>query len=370
MEVVEIPLERIHPSRLQMRLYSDPEDLRLLAESLRREGQLRPVKVRPHPELAGEFELVFGHRTLEAARMAGLRGLLVTVEELDDEEVMWHQWAENEYREDVPDIDRARWMRRMIEDFGYTQTELAGRLGRDKSWVSRHLRMLELEGLLPVGNLIKLSEWQARVILQSPRELWPRILERIEEFHRSEGILPSAERIRDFAWEASMERELRCYEEKEEEAPPAPEALRSRGGEVEAAVGDEVSVEVLKPEETPREFIRRTREVWPGCTDEFLLDSLMTRFGLSEEEARRELEAYDRERYGPSAPKVRPPTPQTTRCPLCDRPGAELLTLQVRVEELRGFDPELRAWEWILRELGGVSSMQEVRRYEEEDQGV
>ena len=104
-------------------------------------------------------------------------------------------------------------------------------------------------------------------------------------------------------------------------------------------------------EETPRQFIERTRELWPGATDEFLVDSLMSRFGLSETDARKELEAYYREKYGPSAPKVSRARVETVKCPVCGR-AVEALDIQVKLEELREFEPELRAWEWLLREVG------------------
>ena len=77
----------------------------------------------------------------------------------------------------------------------------------------------------------------------------------------------------------------------------------------------------------------------------------MSRFGFSEAEARRKLEEYYREKYGPSAPKVTAARAETVKCPICGR-IVDALDIQVKLEELREFEPELRAWEWLLREVG------------------
>jgi|GEM_PF-4519842 len=338
---VEIPIEKIHASRFRIRLSLDRESLRELAESLKRDGQLRPIMVRPHKEVEGHYELVFGLRTLEAAKMASLKTLLARVEEVDDEEAMWIQYVENEYRRDISDYERARWLKRMIDEFGYTQTELADRLGKDKSWVSRHLKILQLERLLPLGNLINLSEGQARAILSAPEELLPSVCRWVEE-KMERGEMPSAEaimaHIRDLEWEERLLQEL------------GEKTVETSEAEVEGEKAHAKPLEELRPQESPREFIERTRKVWPGVTDEFIIDSLISRFGLSEEEARKELAAYHREKYGPSGPKI--PRAKTVKCPVCRKP-TDPLDVKAIIEELRAFEPEIKAVDWLERETFG-----------------
>jgi len=338
MEIIEVPIESIEKSRFQIRLSLDRESLRELAESLKRDGQLRPIMVRPHPEVEGRYELIFGLRTLEAAKMAGLKTLLARVEEVDDEEAMWIQYVENEYRRDISDYERARWLRMMMDKFGYTQKELAEKLGKSKAWVSQMLSILKLEDKFTTVNLINLSEWQVRAIL-SAEELIPEVCRWVEEEAQKSGKIPSADaieaHIRDLKWERRLLRELGEAEKTETE--------------VEA----EETPEEVKPQESPQEFLRRTKELWPGATDEFLLDSLMSRFGLSEDEAKKELAAYHREKYGPSAPKIRMPRAETLKCPVCHRGGVDPIDIKALIEELREFEPELRAYEWLERELEG-----------------
>ncbi len=359
-EVVRLPVDLIDPSPFNTRRFTDSE-LRELADSLKRSGQVQPIKVRPRP--GGRYEIVVGERRWRAARLAGLEYVDAIVVEMSDEEVIMAQWEENEARRDFTDYERALKLRQMLDTFKCSYGELADRLGKSKGWVSNHLRMLELEGAFSRETLFKLFEFQARAILSAPESLRDRVCRWVDEFTREHGEPPSADAIKDYIWQLRMEEELREALGGEEAAEPsvAYEASDTKVEEAEAeAVGETVEVEggegeeavegaVDEPEETPREFIQRTREIWPGATDEFLVDSLMSRFGLSETEARRELEEYYREKYGPSAPKVRMPRGETVKCPVCRRP-VDPLEVQSKIEELRAFEPELRACDWLERE--------------------
>ena len=339
---VEIPIEKIHASRFRIRLSLDKESLRELAESLKRDGQLRPIMVRPHPEVEGHYELIFGLRTLEAAKMAGLKTLLARVEEVDDEEAMWIQYVENEYRRDVSDYERARWLRMMMDKFGYTQTELAEKLKHlSQPRISRLLKMLELEAFMPTGILLKISERQARAILSANKELRLKVCKWIEREIERNGEPPTSDAIEayinDLEWERKLIQELG---EKAEETSET---------EVEVEKTPAEKPEEVKPQESPQEFIRRTKELWPGATDEFIINTLISRFSLSEDEARKELEDYYREKYGPSTPKIRIPRGETVKCPVCGR-AVDAIDVKVKIEELREFEPELRACDWLERE--------------------
>jgi len=358
-EVVRLPVDLIDPSPFNTRRFTDVE-LEELADSLKRSGQVQPIKVRPRP--GGRYEIVVGERRWRAARLAGLEYVDAVVVDLSDEEVILAQWEENEARRDFTDYERALKLRQMLESFGCSKEELAQRLGRSRSWVANHLRLLELEGNVSRETLYKLFEGQARAILSAPENVRARVCRWVDAFTREHGEPPSADAIKDYIWQLRMEEEFRealggeeaaessiAYETsramvEEAAAEAVGEAVEVEGGEVEGAVEGAV-------EETPREFIHRTRELWPGATDEFLVDSLMSRFGLSEAEARRELEEYYREKYGPTAPKVSVARAETVKCPVCGR-AVDALDIQVKLEELREFEPELPAWEWLLREVG------------------
>ncbi len=191
--VQRILLDKIRSSPCQMRSSMDPEALDRLAGSLRQDGQQRPVKVRPLPD--GNFELVFGHRTVDAAKIAGMQMVQAIIEDLTDEEVMWAQYAENEYREDISDYDRAKWLRNMRDRCGYTQESVGERAGLSKQRVNQLLRMLQLESKLTAVNLQNISERQARAILQAPEEDQPSLVNYVELYLAERGEIPSASAI-------------------------------------------------------------------------------------------------------------------------------------------------------------------------------
>ena len=222
-EVQRIPLDKIKLSPCQMRSSMDPEALDRLAESLRQDGQQRPVKVRPLPD--EYFELVFGHRTVDAAKIAGMQMVQAIVEDLTDEEVMWAQYAENEYREDISDYDRAKWLRNMRDRCGYTQESVGERAGLSKQRVNQLLRMLQLESKLTAVNLQNMSERQARSILQAPEKDWPALVQYVEVYLEEQGKIPPAYTLEEYAMELTSAREFEknrrrfLYEIEEEPAP-------------------------------------------------------------------------------------------------------------------------------------------------------
>ena len=188
-EFMDIPLGLILPSPFQMRSHMDADKLDQLGESLKRDGQQRPVKVRLLPD--GEYELVFGHRTVLAAKQAGFETVKAIIEDFSDEEVMLAQYAENEYREDISDYDRARWLQAMIDQFGYTQTQLAEKIGQNQPWISHHLAILKLDGIMAHAIISNMTEFQARAILRVPEDLLPTVCREVEEHCEAHGELPS-----------------------------------------------------------------------------------------------------------------------------------------------------------------------------------
>lgn len=344
-ELVDIPLDLVHPSPFQMRSSMDAELLDELVESLKRDGQQRPLKVRHLPE--GEYELVFGHRTVAAAERAGIETLQAVVEDLDDEAVMWAQYAENEYREDISDYDRARWLRAMIDRFGYSQTELARKLSRDNSWVSHHLGMLRLDGVMSRDVLAKISERQARAILSASEDHLPTVCREVEEYWKDQGELPSTSVI------SSIVHSIKFYVEVEDETAPVLEETPAgtHGEPSDMSAGRPVEdLDTLEAEAETASDLRSTAEKYiadfisryPKPDLDFLVWDVARRYGVTEEEARKLVEKIkaesrepDREfRFGRTA--LEPETPATCICPLCGRGGADRNLILTRVE-----DPEL-----------------------------
>jgi len=219
-EIRDIPLSKIHASRLQMRHWMNPEKLERHIKSMQDQGQERPIKVRPHPDIEGDFEVAYGHRTLAALLKAGKATVQAIVEELTDEQVMLAQRAENREKEDVSDYDMAIWYKTMIEKFGYTQEKLAEIDGVSQSVVANHLRMLKIEDSISREIIYRITERQVRAILEAPPELLSNVCREIEQFDRENGFIPSASTIADIIELVSLnypKEEVKTLPEEEQE---------------------------------------------------------------------------------------------------------------------------------------------------------
>lgn len=149
-----------------------------LAEDMEFVGLLHPIVVRPKP--SGLYEIVTGERRVAAAKKLGWIEIPANIKILSDEEAYETQFSENIHREDLSDMEKARWLDFMIKKFGHTQEALAQKVGKSKAWVSRHIAMLELEKVHP-GELQtgELTERQAREILAAPEEKREEIIDQI-----------------------------------------------------------------------------------------------------------------------------------------------------------------------------------------------
>ena len=121
--------------------HDDPTYIAALADSIRKHGVLEPIIVRPK---GGTFEIVAGERRFQAAMLAGLDQIPVTVRELDDRAALEIALSENLEREDLSPIEVALSFKDYLDRFSTTQEELAERLGKDRSTVANLIRLLDL----------------------------------------------------------------------------------------------------------------------------------------------------------------------------------------------------------------------------------
>ena len=146
-EFQELPLDLLRPGRFQPRQAMDAESIAELAESIRIQGVVQPVLVRP---LAGEgdaearYEIVAGGRRWRAAQHAGLERVPAVVRLLSDTEAALAALVENVQREDLSAIELARALRSILEISGGTHKEVGSSIGMSRAAVSNHLRLLEL----------------------------------------------------------------------------------------------------------------------------------------------------------------------------------------------------------------------------------
>ncbi len=157
----ELAIELIRPGAYQPRRRFDEAELDALAQSVREKGVLQPLLVRPLDEAQTAFELIAGERRWRAAQRAGLHLVPVLIRVLSDVEALEIALIENLQREDLTSIEEAEAYRRLIDDFGRTQADLAGALGKSRSHVANTLRLLGLpeivrrrleEGALSAGH--------------------------------------------------------------------------------------------------------------------------------------------------------------------------------------------------------------------------
>jgi len=166
-ELAQIPVGSIRPNSRQPRRRLDAERIDELAESIRAQGLVQPVVVRPSPE--GGYELIAGERRWRAARVAGLATVPGLIRETDDRDSLLLAVVENVAREDLSAVDEARAYSVLMDEFGLALGEVAEQVGRSKPTVSNRVRLLELpDDVLGLVERGQLSEGHARAVLAVP----------------------------------------------------------------------------------------------------------------------------------------------------------------------------------------------------------
>lgn len=162
----EIPVEQITANPKQPRTVFDEDALTELTHSVREFGVLQPIVVRP---VGANFELVMGERRLRAAIAAGLESIPAIVRDTADEALLRDALLENIHRAQLNPLEEAAAYQQLLEEFGVTHDELAGRIGRSRSHVSNTIRLMNLS--VPVQRRVAagvLSAGHARALLALP----------------------------------------------------------------------------------------------------------------------------------------------------------------------------------------------------------
>jgi ParB family chromosome partitioning protein len=161
----EIDIDRISPNPNQPRILFDEERIEELAASIRENGVLQPVLVRP---FGRDYQLIAGERRLSAAQRAGLLRIPAVVREVPDDQLLELALVENIQREQLNPIEEAQAYAHLMEETAQTQEQLAQRLGKDRSTIANAVRLLKLP---PAVSLLvsegKLSAGHARALLSA-----------------------------------------------------------------------------------------------------------------------------------------------------------------------------------------------------------
>jgi len=161
-------LDQIIPNPAQPRTAFDHAELSSLAESIREQGILQPLLVRPDPGGSSNYQIVAGERRWRAAQIAQCHEVPVIIRQLQDNETMEIALVENLQRHDLNPIEEARAYSRLIADFGGTQESIARRIGKSRSYLANTVRLLNLP--VEVQNWVETGELQAghaRAVLSS-----------------------------------------------------------------------------------------------------------------------------------------------------------------------------------------------------------
>jgi ParB family chromosome partitioning protein len=213
-ELQRIPISRIRPNPFQPRRTFEPAELAELQASLQASGLLQPISVRQQGDA---FELIAGERRLRAATNLGWTEISAVVHEIDDQTMLVMALVENLQRANLNPIEEARGYRRLIDDFGLTQQEIADGVGKDRTTVTNLLRVLSLpdavqqlveSGALTAGHArALLALGPGHSVLELAREaaaagMSVRQLEqRVRELSSPSGVAPNtaAESVRKVA---------------------------------------------------------------------------------------------------------------------------------------------------------------------------
>ena len=148
---VMLRTEQIRPNRFQPRASIDPTGLEELKASIKRSGIIEPIVVRPVAH--GTYELVAGERRLRAAQQLGIKEVPSIIKSLSDREALEFSLIENVQRENLNPLEEAKGYKRLLDEFKYTQEDIAAAVGKERATIANVLRLLALPDELQRGLL-------------------------------------------------------------------------------------------------------------------------------------------------------------------------------------------------------------------------
>ena len=163
-----LPVGQLQPGKYQPRTRMDPGSLEELAASIKAQGLIQPISVRPVAN--GRFEIIAGERRWRASQIAGLTEVPVLIREIPDEAALAMSLIENIQREDLNPLEEAAGIQRLLDEFQMTHQQAAEALGRSRSATSNLLRLLQLAK--PVQDMLMAGDLEmghARALLALPK---------------------------------------------------------------------------------------------------------------------------------------------------------------------------------------------------------
>jgi ParB family chromosome partitioning protein len=191
-DIRRLPIDLLDPNPFQPRMNFDEAMLQDLASSIRTQGVLQPILVRPHPEVAARYQIIAGERRWRAAGMSGLHEIPVICRELSDVESAAAALIENLQRENLNPIEEAEGYQRLIQNFGLTHEALGNAVSKSRAHVGNIVRLLGLpeqvrdevrKGALSLGHA------RAMLTLPDPARIVPEVVKKGLSVRQTERLV-------------------------------------------------------------------------------------------------------------------------------------------------------------------------------------
>ena len=168
-QINKVPIADLQRSKYQPRIIFDEEKIIELSSSIKENGVIQPIAVRPNSYEPGKYEIVAGERRWLAAQKAGLNEVPVIVLEIDDKKSLEIAIVENVQRQDLNAIEEAKGYQRLIKEFGYDHEKISKFMSKSRSHISNTLRLLTLpQDILSMIEEGELTAGQARPLIGLP----------------------------------------------------------------------------------------------------------------------------------------------------------------------------------------------------------
>ena len=165
-ETNKVSIKDLSRNKFQPRKQFNKESLQELTNSIKEQGVIQPIVVRPNKNINGKYEIITGERRWLAAQNAGLHEVPVVILNVDDVKSLEFAIVENVQRQDLNPIEEARGYQRLVDDFNYNQEKLSKFIGKSRSYIANSLRLLTLsEEVLLMVEQEHLSAGHARTLI-------------------------------------------------------------------------------------------------------------------------------------------------------------------------------------------------------------
>jgi len=165
-ETNKVSIKDIVRNKFQPRKNFNKDNLEELTNSIKEQGIIQPIVVRPDKSINGKYEIIAGERRWLASQNAGLHEVPVVILDVDDVKSLEFAIVENVQRQDLNSIEEARGYQRLVDDFSYNQEKLSKFIGKSRSYIANSLRLLSLpEEILAMVENKSLSAGHARSLI-------------------------------------------------------------------------------------------------------------------------------------------------------------------------------------------------------------